>query len=92
MPSTPGKPFDLGRLLATIGTQDSRSGVRVLDATRTEIARNEECPAVHGEGALKHEVVMFGCENGVLLYKDGAFVKLPGLYRQMLFDVKSVAL
>lgn len=66
-----------GRLLATIGTKDGRSGVRVLDATGTEIARNEQCPAVHGEGAMKDEVVMFGCENGVLLYTDGAFVKLP---------------
>jgi hypothetical protein len=66
-----------GRLLATIGTKDGRSGVRVLDATGTEIARSEECPAVHGEGVLKDEVVMFGCENGVLLYKNGAFVKLP---------------
>lgn len=66
-----------GRLLATIGTQDGRTGVRVLDAAGTEIARNEQCPAVHGEGALKDEVVMFGCEDGVLLYRDGAFVKLP---------------
>ena len=66
-----------GSLLATIGTKDGRSGVRVLDATTTsEIARNEQCPAVHGEGALKDEVVMFGCEDGALLYRDGAFVKL----------------
>lgn len=66
-----------GQLLATIGTKDGRSGVRVLDASATEITRNEDCPAVHGEGVLKGEVVMFGCENGVLLYRDGAFVKLP---------------
>jgi len=66
-----------GRLLATIGTKDSRAGVRVLDASGSEIARSEECPAVHGEGVLKDEVVMFGCENGVLLYRDGSFVKLP---------------
>ncbi len=65
-----------GTVLATIGTSESRSGVRVLDQHRNEIARNEQCPGVHGEGAVADEVVMFGCEDGVLLVKDGSFVKL----------------
>ena len=30
----------------------------------------------HGEGALKGEVVMFGCTDGVLLFDAGAFTKL----------------
>ncbi len=65
-----------GTVLATLGTAESRSGVRHLAADGTELARSEQCPGVHGEGALKDEVVMFGCEDGVLLFSDGAFTKL----------------
>lgn len=65
-----------GTVLSTIGTAEARTGVRHLDAQGTELTRNEQCPSVHGEGALKGEVVMFGCEDGVLLFDDGAFTKL----------------
>jgi outer membrane protein assembly factor BamB len=65
-----------GTLLTTIGTSEGRSGVRVLDASRTETARNEECPSVHGEGAAKNEVAVFGCSDGVLVYDDGEFTKI----------------
>ncbi|MFJ4223783.1 hypothetical protein [Microbacterium sp. NPDC089695] len=65
-----------GTLLSTLGTAESRSGVRHLDAGGAELARNEECPGVHGEGALKGEVVVFGCENGALVFDDGAFTKV----------------
>lgn len=65
-----------GSILTTIGTAEARSGVRHLAAEGTELARNEQCPSVHGEGALKGEVVMFGCEDGVLLFEAGAFTKI----------------
>ncbi|ALX66182.1 hypothetical protein [Microbacterium sp. XT11] len=65
-----------GTTLSTIGTAESRSGVRHLAADGSELARNEECPGVHGEGAVKDEVVVFGCENGMLVFDDGAFTKL----------------
>jgi hypothetical protein len=65
-----------GSMLATIGDEESRRGVRVLDPSGDEIGRSEECPGVHGEGTLANEVAVFGCEDGVLLY-DGEFTKLP---------------
>ncbi|WP_433585552.1 hypothetical protein [Microbacterium hydrocarbonoxydans] len=65
-----------GTTLSTIGTAESRSGVRHLDADGAELARDETCPGVHGEGAVKDEAVVFGCEDGVLLFADGAFTKL----------------
>jgi len=65
-----------GTVLSTIGTSESRSGVRHLAADGSELARNEECPGVHGEGALKGEAVVFGCENGVLLFDGGEFTKI----------------
>ena len=64
-----------GSLLSTLGTEDSRSGVRVLDPSGEEVARAEDCPGVHGEGTVAGEVAVFGCEDGVLVY-DGEFTKL----------------
>lgn len=64
-------------LISTIGDENGRTGVRVLDSERGEVKRSENCPGVHGEGTVKNEVVIFGCEDGVLVYADGSFVKLP---------------
>lgn len=68
-----------GTLLSTIGNEESRSGALALQREGeewTEVARNEECPGIHGEGTAAGEVVVFGCEDGALLYRDGAFEKL----------------
>jgi hypothetical protein len=65
-----------GTLLTTLGTEESRSGVRALDADGAELARSEECPNVHGEGAVEGEVAVFGCTDGALVYQDGAFEKI----------------
>lgn len=66
-----------GSTLLTLGTEEARTGTLVQDADGTEIARSEECPGVHGETVAADEVVALGCEDGVLLYRDGAFVKVP---------------
>ena len=68
--------LDDGTLLTTVGTPEARTGIRVLNADREEIARNAECPSVHGEGAAANEVAVFGCSDGVLVYDDGAITKL----------------
>ncbi|MFG1999146.1 zinc metallochaperone AztD [Spirillospora sp. NPDC048911] len=65
-----------GRLISTLGTEDERTGIRVLDTTGKEITRNEQCPGVHGEAAAKDEAVVIGCENGVLLYAEGKITKI----------------
>lgn len=64
-------------LLSTLGTADGRTGVRLLDPSGTEVARNEQCPSVHGEGTVQGEIVVFGCSDGVLVFQNGAFSKLP---------------
>ncbi|KQW05069.1 hypothetical protein ASC66_15470 [Leifsonia sp. Root4] len=68
--------LDNGTLLSTTGNSSGRTGIRVLDASRTEIDRNEQCPSVHGEGAAANEVAVFGCADGVLVYDDGAITKI----------------
>ncbi len=65
-----------GKTLHTIGTEDERAGAKVIDKSGKEIARSEECPGVHGEASAKDEVIALGCEDGILLFKDGKFEKL----------------
>lgn len=65
-----------GTFLTTVGNADGRNGVIAQDADGETIAQSDECPGVHGEGTAANEAVVFGCENGALLYTDGAFTKL----------------
>lgn len=77
-----------GALLTTVGDETSRSGAQVLhphdDHWHAEAA-NDECPGIHGEGTAADEAVVFGCEDGALLFADGAFTKLaaPDDYGRM---------
>ncbi|RCV51345.1 zinc metallochaperone AztD [Marinitenerispora sediminis] len=65
-----------GEMVVTLGDEESRPGIQVLDAERKEIARNEECPGVHGEATAMDEAVVVGCEDGVLLYTGGEITKV----------------
>ncbi|MFD0902664.1 zinc metallochaperone AztD [Actinomadura sediminis] len=65
-----------GGLLTTLGTEEERTGVHVLDPDGKEIARSEECPGVHGEATARGEAVVIGCENGALVYRDGEITKV----------------
>jgi len=65
-----------GTFLTTVGNADGRNGIVVTDADGAEIAASSECPGVHGEGTAAGEAVVFGCENGALLYTDGEITKL----------------
>ncbi|WP_410657247.1 zinc metallochaperone AztD [Amycolatopsis sp. lyj-112] len=66
-----------GELVTTIGNEDERPGIVVLDKEKKEIARNDQCPGVHGEATARGEAVVIGCETGVLIYRDGAITKVP---------------
>ncbi|MFC9609048.1 zinc metallochaperone AztD [Streptomyces niveus] len=65
-----------GELVTTLGTEEKRVGITVLGADREEVTRSEKCPGVHGEATAKDEAVVIGCEDGVLVYKDGAIKKV----------------
>ena len=64
-----------GTLVQTLGNPDTRVGAVAMQGNR-EIARNEECPGVHGEAVAADEVVILGCENGVLEFANGKFTKI----------------
>lgn len=65
-----------GTLVVSEGTEDARTGIRVLDADGAEVGRSDECPGVHGEAVAADEAVVVGCEDGVLVYRAGALTKV----------------
>ncbi|GAA3662830.1 hypothetical protein K5S26_07260 [Microbacterium marinilacus] len=77
-----------GTLLTTVGDDTGRTGAVVLHAHDDhwdEAASNDQCPGIHGEGTAADEAVVFGCENGALLFHHGEFEKLtaPDEYGRM---------
>ncbi|WP_120493727.1 zinc metallochaperone AztD [Microbacterium phyllosphaerae] len=65
-----------GTFLTTVGNADGRNGIVAKDAEGAEIASSDQCPGVHGEGTAKDEAVVFGCENGALIFQDGEITKV----------------
>lgn len=77
-----------GKLLTTVGDKKSRSGAVALephDGHWDEVAQSNDCPGIHGEGTAADEAVIFGCENGALLFHHGKFEKFtaPDTYGRM---------
>ncbi len=68
-------PLPGGGMLRTEGTTEERHTVVVEDGAGAEIARSGECPGVHGEAVSAGGAVTVGCEDGILLYRDGTFTK-----------------
>ncbi|MFE3292959.1 zinc metallochaperone AztD [Rhodococcus sp. NPDC059234] len=69
-------PLPDGGLVTTIGDDKSRTGIVVFDRDLREVARNEQCPGVHGEAAAAGGGLVFGCQDGALIYRDGAVTKV----------------
>ena len=65
-----------GTFVTTVGDATTRTGIRAVDADGAELATSAECPGIHGEGTAQDEAVVFGCENGALLFHDGEITKL----------------
>lgn len=64
-----------GTLVVTEGDDETRESVIAL-RDGDEIARTDECPRVHGEGAAANDRLVFGCAGGVVVYADGAFTRI----------------
>ncbi|GAB3472928.1 zinc metallochaperone AztD [Nocardiopsis coralliicola] len=64
-------PLADGGMLITLGDEEERPGVQVLDAAGEEVVRSEECPEVHGEATAADGAVVVGCEDGLLVYTEG---------------------
>ncbi|XKH56878.1 hypothetical protein LG293_01605 [Citricoccus nitrophenolicus] len=71
-----------GTLLTTQGTEEGRNTVQVK-STRDNgevVAETTDCTGVHGEAAAapneNGDVVVLGCEDGPVIYRDGEFHKV----------------
>lgn len=65
-----------GSMVTTVGTEDERSGIVIRDAKGAKLASSDDCPGVHGEAAAQGGVLVFGCEDGLLLVKDDEITKV----------------
>ena len=77
-----------GKLITTVGDKTSRTGAVALQGHEDhwdKVAESKECPGIHGEGTAAGEAVIFGCEDGALLFHDGKFEKFaaPDKYGRM---------
>lgn len=69
------------KLIVTNGNSESRDGASLLDkpaadGTRAVLASSDQCPGVHGEAAAQGEAIVLGCQDGILLVKNGTMTKL----------------
>lgn len=76
---------DAEEFIVTVGTASARSGARAMKKSGAIIAESKNCPGVHGESEAAGGVFALGCENGVIVYKNGAFTKIssPDAYGRM---------
>ncbi len=65
-----------GSLVTTMGTEDERTTVAILDKDRKEITRTDQCPGVHGEAAAADGVLTFGCQNGIVIVRGNEIQKV----------------
>lgn len=77
-----------GSLLTTVGDKTRRIGAAALRPNGEKwdtVSENSQCPGIHGEGATAGEAVIFGCQDGALLYHGGTFEKFtaPDKYGRM---------
>ncbi|MFI5720528.1 zinc metallochaperone AztD [Nocardia sp. NPDC051750] len=68
--------LESGELAVTLGTEEERVGLAILDAGRQEITRSEKCPGVHGEATAAGDTLVVGCQDGVLVYRNGKLTKV----------------
>lgn len=63
-------------LVVTDGTEEERTGVRLLDADDAEVAATDQCPGVHGETVAADEVVTVGCQDGIVVIDGDTVTKI----------------
>lgn len=65
-----------GSTVVSEGTEEARTGTRVLDASGAEVAASDQCPGVHGEAVAADDAVVIGCEDGALVHTGTTITKV----------------
>ncbi|MFC7597048.1 zinc metallochaperone AztD [Terrabacter sp. GCM10028922] len=63
-------------LVHSLGDDEARTGAVARDVSGREVARTDACPGLHGEAVAAGHAVTLGCEDGILVFRDGAFTKV----------------
>jgi hypothetical protein len=63
-------------IVVSVGDEETRSGVEILDSTGKQIVSNDQCPGLHGEAAAAGGVLTFGCEDGIVLVRGNEIRKV----------------
>lgn len=71
-----------GTTVVSVGNEEERTGVQILDADFQQIAANDQCPNLHGEAAVANGVLAFGCTDGILIVRGNEITKVqsPDVY------------
>jgi hypothetical protein len=65
-----------GTLVTTVGTEESRTGIQILGSDNAVLARNAQCPGVHGEAIAAAGTLAFGCQDGLLVVQGNNIRKV----------------
>ena len=65
-----------GSTVVSVGNDEKRSGLAILDAAGTQVAANDQCPGLHGEAAAANGALTFGCEDGILVVRGNEIRKV----------------
>jgi hypothetical protein len=63
-------------IVVSVGDEETRSGLEILDSAGKRTASNSRCPGLHGEAAAADGVLTFGCEDGILMVRDNEIRKV----------------
>jgi hypothetical protein len=63
-------------IVVSVGDEETRSGVEILDSAGARIAGNDQCPGLHGEAAAAGGVLTFGCEDGIVVVRGSEILKV----------------
>lgn len=63
-------------IVVSVGNEETRTGLAILDAAGEQIAVNDQCPGIHGEAAASGGVLTFGCEDGILIVRGNEIRKV----------------
>lgn len=69
-------PLDNDQYLVSVGNSEGRTGAAVIDEKGTVLVESKDCPGIHGEASAADHTYTVGCQDGSLIYKDGAFTKI----------------
>ncbi|MFJ3031435.1 hypothetical protein ACIP5Z_05670 [Rothia terrae] len=64
-------PLPDDQYMVAVGNEDQRTGAAIVDENGKTVTKNNQCPGVHGEAIVANNTFTVGCEDGVLIYKNG---------------------